>query len=107
MVGLKKRLVAAEVRQRDFADRDPLTEVGNRRYFDATMKRELEGRTRPFGRRELDPSPLALLQEAAALAESVRAAIALGDAGDDIPAPSASVGWAVFPDDGPPAGGPE
>jgi GGDEF domain-containing protein len=30
----------------------------------------------------------------------VRAAIVLGDAGDDVPAPSASVGWAVFPDDG-------
>ena len=39
MVGLKKRLVAAEVRQRDFANRDPLTGVGNRRFFDATMKR--------------------------------------------------------------------
>ncbi len=157
MVGLKQRLVAAEVRQRDFANRDPLTEVGNRRYFDATMQRELEGRTRPFGRREPDTTPLALLifdlddfkgindryghqagdailQEAAArvlsvlrstdtlariggdefaviapgargegaagLADSVRAAIALGAAGEDIPTPTASVGWAVFPDDG-------
>ena len=157
MVGLKKRLVAAEVRQRDFANRDPLTGVGNRRYFDATMMRELERRTRPLGRRELDSSPLALLildlddfkgvndrhghqvgdavlQEATArilsvlrstdtlariggdefaiiapgakgdgaagLAESVRAAVALGDTAADIPAPSASVGWAVFPDDG-------
>lgn len=61
MVGLKKRLVAAEVRQRDFAHRDPLTGVGNRRHFDARMKEELEKRTLPFGRRELDPSPLALL----------------------------------------------
>ena len=157
MVGLKKRLVAAEVRQRDFANRDPLTQVGNRRYFDATMKEELERRTRPFGRRELDATPLALLildlddfkgvndrhghqvgdavlQEATArvlsvlrsadtlariggdefaiiapgahgegaarLAESVRAAVALAGAEDDMPAPSASVGWAVFPDDG-------
>jgi diguanylate cyclase (GGDEF)-like protein len=157
MVGLKKRLVAAEVRQRDFANRDPLTGVANRRYFDAAMKKELDRRTRPFGRRELDPSPLALLildlddfkgvndrhghqvgdavlQEATAralsvlrstdtlariggdefaiiapgakgdgaagLADSVRAAVALGDAGEDLPAPSASVGWAVFPDDG-------
>jgi diguanylate cyclase (GGDEF)-like protein len=157
MVGLKKRLVAAEVRQRDIANRDPLTEVANRRYFDATMKRELERRTRPFGRRELDPSPLALLildlddfkdvndrhghqigdavlQEATArilsvlrstdtlariggdefaivapgahgdgaagLAAAVRSAIPLGDVGGDVPAPSASVGWAVFPDDG-------
>lgn len=157
MVGLKKRLVAAEVRQREFANRDPLTGVGNRRYFDATMKLELEGRTQPLGRRELDPSPLALLifdlddfkgvndrhghqagdavlreatarilpvlrstdalariggdefaivasgahaEGAARMAESVRAALALGDPGDDIPPPCASVGWAVFPDDG-------
>ena len=35
MVGLKKRLVDAEARQRDFANRDPLTGVGNRRVFDA------------------------------------------------------------------------
>jgi diguanylate cyclase (GGDEF)-like protein len=157
MVGLKKRLVAAEVRQRDFANRDPLTEVGNRRYFDATMKREIERRTRPFGRRGLDTSPLALLildlddfkgvndrhghqigdavlQEAtkralsvlrstdtlariggdefaiiapgargdgaAGLAGAVRAAVAAGDPENDLPAPSTSVGWAVFPDDG-------
>lgn len=157
MVGLKKRLVAAEVRQRDIANRDPLTRVGNRRYFDATMKRELERRTRPFGRRGLDTTPLALLildlddfkgvndrhghqagdavlreatarvlsvlrstdtlariggdefaivapgahgDGAAGLAGSVRSAIALAGPGDDHPAPSASVGWAVFPDDG-------
>ncbi|HKZ13666.1 MAG TPA: GGDEF domain-containing protein [Solirubrobacterales bacterium] len=61
MVGLKKRLVAAEVRQREFAHRDPLTGVGNRRHFDVTMEEELEQRTRPFGRRGLDTSPLALL----------------------------------------------
>jgi diguanylate cyclase (GGDEF)-like protein len=157
MVGLKKRLVAAEVRQREFANRDPLTGIGNRRYFDATMQAELERRTRPYGRRELDSSPLALLildlddfkgvndrhghqigdavlqeltarvlsvlrstdtlariggdefaviapgaqgDNAAALAEAVRSAIALGDQRDDMPAPSASVGWAVFPEDG-------
>lgn len=157
MVGLKKRLVAAEVRQRDFANRDPLTEAGNRRYFDATMQRELERRTRPFGRRGLDTSPLALLildlddfkgindrhghqvgdavlqdatarilsvlratdtlariggdefaiiapgahgDGAASLAKAVRSAVALGEPGDDVPPPSASVGWAVFPDDG-------
>ncbi|HWH20339.1 MAG TPA: GGDEF domain-containing protein [Solirubrobacterales bacterium] len=157
MVGLKKRLVDAERRQRDFANSDPLTGVGNRRFFDTTMKRELERRTRPFGRRGLDSSPLALLivdlddfkgvndryghqagdtvlqeaarhalsvlrstdtlariggdefaivapgahgEGAARLAESVRAAIALGEAGEDFPTPSASVGWAVFPDDG-------
>ena len=157
MAGLKKRLVAAEVRQREFANRDPLTGVGNRRYFDATMKRELERRTRPFGRRGLDSSPLALLildlddfkgvndrhghqvgdavlqqatarahsvlrstdtlariggdefaiiapgahgDGAARLADAVRAAVAAGDPAGDLPTPTTSVGWAVFPDDG-------
>lgn len=157
MVGLKKRLVGAEVRQREIANRDPLTGVANRRCFDATMKRELERRTPPFGRRELDPGPLALLildvddfkgvndrhghqvgdavlqevtarilsvlrstdtlariggdefaiiapgahgEGAARMAEAVRGAVALGDAAADLPSPSASVGWAVFPDDG-------
>jgi diguanylate cyclase (GGDEF)-like protein len=61
MIGLKKRLVAAEVRQREFAHRDPLTGVGNRRQFDGMMGDELERRTRPFGRRDRDQSPLALL----------------------------------------------
>jgi diguanylate cyclase (GGDEF)-like protein len=61
MVGLKKRLVDAEARQREFANRDPLTGVGNRRHFDATMKRELGRRAQPFGRRDRDGSPLALL----------------------------------------------
>ncbi len=157
MVGLKNRLLAAEVRQREFANRDPLTGVGNRRFFDATMKRELERRTRPFGRRGLDTSPLALLildlddfkgindrcghqvgdvvlqeataralsvlrstdtlariggdefaiiapgaygESAARLGESVRAAVAAGQADDRLPTPTTSVGWAVFPDDG-------
>jgi diguanylate cyclase (GGDEF)-like protein len=157
MVGLKQRLVAAEVRQREIANRDPLTGVANRRHFDAAMKEELDRRTRPFGRRGLDSSPLALLildldefkgvndryghqvgdavlQEATArilsvlrstdtlariggdefaiiapaahgdgaagLAESVRAAVALGGPDADLPTPSTSVGWAVFPDDG-------
>jgi diguanylate cyclase (GGDEF)-like protein len=61
MVGLKRRLVEAEARQRDFANRDPLTGVGNRRAFDATLHRELAARTRPGGRRDADDSPLALL----------------------------------------------
>ncbi len=61
MVGLKQRLVGAEARQREYANRDPLTGVANRRFFDAAMKRELERRTRPFGRRGVDTSPLALL----------------------------------------------
>jgi diguanylate cyclase (GGDEF)-like protein len=156
MTGLKKRLVAAEVRQREFANRDPLTQVGNRRYFDEVLQKELERRMRPQGRRGLDNSPLALLildlddfkgvndrhghqvgdavlQEAARralmvlrstdtlariggdefaiiapgaysdgaerMAESVRAAVGLGEPGDELPPLSASVGWAVFPDD--------
>ncbi|HEX4305387.1 MAG TPA: GGDEF domain-containing protein, partial [Solirubrobacterales bacterium] len=61
MVGLKKRLVDAERRQRDYANSDPLTGVGNRRFFDSKMKLEIERRTRPLGRRGLDASPLALL----------------------------------------------
>jgi diguanylate cyclase (GGDEF)-like protein len=62
MVGLKRRLVDAEMLQRDFANRDPLTGVGNRRNFDATLHRELSARTAPRrGRREADDSPLALL----------------------------------------------
>jgi diguanylate cyclase (GGDEF)-like protein len=157
MVGLKKRLVDAEARQREFANRDPLTGVGNRRHFDATMKRELGRRAQPFGRRDRDAGPLALLildlddfkgvndryghqvgdavlQEATVsalsvlrstdtlariggdefaivapgahgegahrLAEAVRAAVAAGEPDDEIPAPSASIGWAVYPDDG-------
>jgi len=62
MVGLKRRLLAAEFRQRDIANRDPLTGVGNRRVFDAILKRELHNRTqskRP--RREGDAEPLSLL----------------------------------------------
>jgi diguanylate cyclase (GGDEF)-like protein len=157
MVGLKKRLVAAEARQREFANRDPLTGVGNRRHFDATLQRELALRTRPLGRRGLDTSPLALLildlddfkgvndrhghqvgdavlqeattralsvlrstdtlariggdefaviapgahgESAAGLAAAVRAAVAAGEAAEEAPTPRASVGWAVFPDDG-------
>jgi diguanylate cyclase (GGDEF)-like protein len=62
MLGLKRRLVAAEARQRDFANRDPLTGVGNRRAFDATLQREIAARTEPTGRRRgIDDSPLALL----------------------------------------------
>ena len=54
--------VDAEIRQRDIANRDPLTGVANRRSFDATMRRELAARTLPLGgRREADRSPLTLL----------------------------------------------
>jgi len=157
MVGLKKRLVAAEVRQREFANRDPLTGVGNRRFFDTRMEEELERRRGPFGRRGLDTSPLALLildlddfkgvndrhghqvgdavlqaatgrtlsvlrstdtlariggdefaiiapgahgEGVARMAQSIREAVSAGEPGDDFPAPTTSVGWAVFPDDG-------
>ncbi len=61
MIGLKRRLVAAEARQRDFAHRDPLTGVPNRRAFDAILHRELAARTEPRGgRRGTDESPLGL-----------------------------------------------
>jgi diguanylate cyclase (GGDEF)-like protein len=158
MVNLKRRLLGAEARQRDIANRDPLTGVGNRRAFDATMQRELEARTVPRGgRREADDSPLALLvldldnfkgvndkhghqvgdavlREAAKragailrstdtlariggdefaviapgahgegaqrMAEAIRTAVGLHESDAHGPVPSASVGWAVFPDDG-------
>jgi diguanylate cyclase (GGDEF)-like protein len=61
MVGLKRRLVDAEARQRDFANRDPLTGVGNRRAFDAILHREIAARAMPAGRRGGDSSPLAVL----------------------------------------------
>jgi diguanylate cyclase (GGDEF)-like protein len=158
LVGLKKRLLEAELHQRDIANRDPLTGVGNRRHFDATLQRELEKRTQPSGgRRKADQTPLALLIidlddfkgindnyghpvgdavlcQVAERAESVLrstdtfarlggdefAVIAPGAHGDGVrtlaksvcdaigthysdagtPAPSASIGWAVFPEDG-------
>lgn len=158
MVGLKRRLVDAEVRQRDFANRDPLTGVGNRRAFDATLHRELAARRQPRrGRREGDASPLALLlldlddfkgvndrhghqvgdavlieaasrahsmlrstdtiariggdefaviapgahgEGARRMAEAIRAAVSLRPSGSKGPIPTASIGWAVFPEDG-------
>ncbi len=157
MVGLKRRLVEAEVRQRGFANRDPLTGVGNRRAFDAIFRRELAARTKPGGRRGADDSPLALLildlddfkgindehghqvgdtvlREAAErargilrstdtlariggdefaviapgaqgegaqrMAEAIGTAVSLPESDRQGPVPNASVGWAVFPDDG-------
>ena len=158
MVGLKRRLVEAELRQRDIANRDPLTGVGNRRDFDAAMHRELAARTGPRGgRRAVDESPLALmildlddfkgindryghpvgdavLRDAAAraqsmlrstdtlariggdefaviapgargenaqrMAESIRTAVSAHDPLSEGPSPTASIGWAVFPEDG-------
>ncbi len=158
MVGLKRRLGDAEARQRDIANRDPLTGVGNRRLFDVTLHRELQARTRPPGRRrQTDDSPLALLildlddfkgindqhghqvgdavlceaadrahailrstdtlariggdefaviapgahgEGAQRMAEAIRTAVGLRDSEASGPVPSASVGWAVFPEDG-------
>jgi diguanylate cyclase (GGDEF)-like protein len=157
MVGLKRRLLDAEARQRDFANRDPLTGVGNRRVFDATLHRELAARTQPRGRRGADESPLALLvldlddfkgvndhhghqvgdavlceaasrahtmlrstdtlariggdefaiiapgahgEGARRMAEAIRTAVSASDPGSAAPTPSASIGWAVYPDDG-------
>lgn len=157
MVGLKRRLMEAEARQRGFANRDPLTGVGNRRAFDAILRRELAARTKPAGRRGADDSPLALLvldiddfkgindehghhvgdvvlREAATraqgilrstdtlariggdefaviapgakgegaqrMAEAIGTAVGLPESDRRGPVPSASVGWAVFPEDG-------
>lgn len=158
MVGLKRRLMDAEMRQRDFANRDPLTGFGNRRVFDTTLNRELEARLLPRGgRRKADESPLALLvldlddfkgindehghqvgdavlceaanraaailrstdtltriggdefaviapgahgEGAQRMAEAIRTAVGLRESDAPGPIPSASVGWAVFPDDG-------
>jgi diguanylate cyclase (GGDEF)-like protein len=157
MVGLKERLVIAEMRQREMANSDPLTGVGNRRSFDATMQRELAARRLPRGgRREADRRSLAVLSldlddfkgvndahghpvgdavlcatadsalsilrssdtlariggdefavvapgaggdAARRMTASIRLAVRAGR-GRDLPTASASVGWAVFPDDG-------
>jgi diguanylate cyclase (GGDEF)-like protein len=157
LVGLKKRLLAAELHHRDVANRDPLTGVANRRHFDLVLQEELVGRTRPNGRRQLDSSPLALLvididdfkgindnhghpvgdavlcqvaariesilrssdtlariggdefaviapgahgENARLMAESICGAISTQYSDSGIPAPSASVGWAICPEDG-------
>jgi diguanylate cyclase (GGDEF)-like protein len=157
LVGLKKRLLAAELHQRDVANRDPLTGVANRRHFDLVLQGELAGRTRPDGRRQADRSPLALLvididdfkgindnhghpvgdavlcqvaariqsilrstdtlariggdefaviapgahgEGARLMAEAICGAISTQYSDSGIPAPSASVGWAICPEDG-------
>jgi diguanylate cyclase (GGDEF)-like protein len=62
MLQLKKRLVDAEANQREIANRDPLTGVGNRRAFDRDLHEALRIRIGPDGgRRADDTSPLALL----------------------------------------------
>ena len=158
LVGLRQRLLDAELHQRDIAGRDALTGVANRRQFDATLKWELErrGQSRD-SRRAADATPLtlfvldiddfkginddhghpvgdAVLRQVAERAESILrstdilariggdefAVIAPGAHGDGVPfmaeaianavsthfsdsgtpAPSTSVGWATFPEDG-------
>lgn len=156
MVGLKQRLVEAELRQRQIANRDPLTGVGNRREFDQVFQRELAARTLPHGRRDADESPLAVLifdlddfkgindryghqvgdavlreatararsmlrstdslariggdefaviapgargENAQRMAEAIRTAVSAHEPGEG-PTPTASIGWAVFPEDG-------
>jgi len=158
LVGLRKRLLEAELHQRDIAHRDPLTGVANRRRFDAVLKGEIAARTRPRGgRRGGDESPLALLildlddfktvndnhghpvgdailcrvaeraqsmlrsgdtlariggdefaivapgvhgEAVQNLAESICHAVGTDYSDAGTPCPSASIGWAVFPDDG-------
>jgi diguanylate cyclase (GGDEF)-like protein len=158
LVGLRKRLLAAELHHRAIANRDPLTGVANRRQFDETLQRELERRARSGGgRRAVDESPLALLlldlddfkgvndnhghqvgdavlcqaaeraqsilrstdtlariggdefaviapgahgESARAMGEAICNAIGTHYSDAGTPAPSASVGWAVFPEDG-------
>jgi diguanylate cyclase (GGDEF)-like protein len=158
LVGLRKRLLEAELHHRDIAHRDPLTGVANRRQFDAVLQREIAARSRlAGGRRQGDESPLALLildlddfktindnhghpvgdailRQVAERAQSILrssdtlariggdefAIVAPGVHGDAVhtlaqsvcaavsthysdagtPSPSASIGWAVFPDDG-------
>jgi diguanylate cyclase (GGDEF)-like protein len=157
LVGLKKRLVEAELHQRDIAHRDPLTSVGNRRHFDTTLQSEISKRRGPGGRREADATPLALLvidlddfkgindtyghptgdavlchvakraesilrstdtlcriggdefavvapaahgEGARLMAEAICGAVSTHYSDTGTPAPSASVGWAIFPEDG-------
>lgn len=148
LVGLRKRLLEAELHQRDIAHRDPLTGVANRRQFDAVLKRELAERGEsPLALLILDldnfktindnhghPVGDAILRQVAERAQSILrsgdtlariggdefAVVAPGVHGDAVgnlaqsicdavsthysdagtPSPSASIGWAVFPDDG-------
>jgi diguanylate cyclase (GGDEF)-like protein len=158
LVGVRNRLMDAELRQRDIAHRDALTGIANRRQFDVLLKRELALRSYPGqDRRDADRSPLALLlldlddlkgindnhghpvgdavlrqvaeraqsilrstdtlariggdefaviapgahgEGARAMAEAIRSAIGTHYSDSGTPTPSASVGWAVFPDDG-------
>ena len=62
MLRLKSRLVESEALQREYANVDSLTGVGNRRAFDRELHAQLELRLGPDGgRRYADDTPLALL----------------------------------------------
>jgi len=148
LVGLRKRLLEAELHHRAVANRDSLTGVANRRHFDEALERELARR---------GESPLALLivdlddfkevndthghpigdavlrrvaeriqsilrstdtlariggdefaviapgaqgDGARLMAESICGAVSTQYSDSGIPAPSASVGWAICPADG-------
>jgi diguanylate cyclase (GGDEF)-like protein len=158
LVGLRKRLLDAELHQREIAHRDVLTGIGNRRHFQAVLQGELRRRAEtPGSRREVDRSPLALMvidldnfkrindehghpvgdevlrqvaeraqsvlrstdtiariggdefaviapgahgEGAQRMAEAIRDAVGTHYSDSGTPAPSASVGWAVFPEEG-------
>jgi diguanylate cyclase (GGDEF)-like protein len=57
LVGLRERLLEAELYHRDVANRDPLTGIANRRHFEVVFQAELDRR----GHRAADHSPLALI----------------------------------------------
>jgi diguanylate cyclase (GGDEF)-like protein len=62
LLAVKRRLVDAEARQRQFANLDSLTGIANRRAFDSALRRELAARAEPNGgRRDEDREPFALL----------------------------------------------
>ncbi len=157
MVALKRRLVEAEARQREIANRDPLTGIANRRAFDSAMRQALATRVDSAGRRRGDDEPFALLvidlddfkaindeyghpvgdavlrqtaqrarsvlrstdvlariggdefavlapgahgESAERMGESIAAAIANREPDSRTPLPHASLGLAVFPEDG-------
>ena len=158
LVGLRERLLEAELHHRDVANRDPLTGIANRRHFDAILEAELKRRGhRSGGRRVADQSPLSLLlidlddfkgindnyghpvgdavlcqvaeraqsmlrstdtlariggdefaviapgahgEGARLLGEAICNALGTQYSDADTPTASASIGWAVFPEDG-------